>query len=130
MRLLHAGLRDGAVRAASPRATAAVDRQQVNDWIAGNLCRCTGYRPIVDAGSRLREPANDWFPPRSRSARALAELKDSDDIFIGTKERFFAAPAGITSLAKLYSPIPTRRWSPARPMSGCGSPSSCATCRR
>jgi len=21
----------------------------VNDWIAGNLCRCSGYRPIVDA---------------------------------------------------------------------------------
>src|SRR5258707_2091724 len=25
-------------------------RDEVNDWIAGNLCRCTGYRPIVDAG--------------------------------------------------------------------------------
>src|SRR5713226_3306813 len=27
-----------------------VRREEVNDWIAGNLCRCTGYRPIVDAG--------------------------------------------------------------------------------
>src|SRR6266481_4307774 len=25
-------------------------RDEVNDWIAGNLCRCTGYRPIVEAG--------------------------------------------------------------------------------
>ena len=82
----------------------AVDRQRVNDWIAGNLCRCTGYRPIVDAAlAACAEPANDWFSTQEPAARpALNELKDGNDIFVGTKERFFAAPAGITSLAKLY----------------------------
>ena len=82
----------------------AVDRARVNDWIAGNLCRCTGYRPIVDAAlSCCVEPANDWFSTQEPAARhALTELKDANDIFVGTKERFFAAPAGITSLAKLY----------------------------
>jgi len=80
------------------------DRDQVNDWIAGNLCRCTGYRPIVDAGiAACIAPANDAFSAEEPAARrALAELKDTDDIFIGTRERFFAAPAGLTSLAKLY----------------------------
>ena len=80
------------------------DRSQVNDWIAGNLCRCTGYRPIVDAGvAACVAPANDRFSAEEPDARrALAELKDTDDIFVGTKERFFAAPASLTALAKLY----------------------------
>ncbi len=32
---------------------------QIRDWLAGNLCRCTGYdrivRAVLDAGARLRE---------------------------------------------------------------------------
>jgi len=29
------------------------DRQQVADALSGNLCRCTGYRPILDAGQAM-----------------------------------------------------------------------------
>ena len=73
--------------------------------------------------------------PASRSMPAtrpalLAFLADSEDVFVGDDDRFFAAPASSTASPRSTSSIPTRPSSPARPMSGCGSPSSCATCPR
>ena len=66
VRLLHAGLRDVAVRALQD-ARHAPDRAEIGDALAGNLCRCTGYRPIVDAGAddvrllRSAMPAPSWM---------------------------------------------------------------------
>jgi xanthine dehydrogenase small subunit len=73
-----------------------VTRQAVNDALAGNLCRCTGYRPIVDAA--LEACANDagGAPPLD----AVPEPGE-EDVFVGSGERFFAAPASEDSLAAL-----------------------------
>ena len=52
VRLLHARIRRGddrPVRDARPRR-----REQVRDGLVGNLCRCTGYEPIIKAALRGR----------------------------------------------------------------------------
>ena len=50
---------------------------EVHDWLGGNLCRCTGYRPIVEAAmASLDAGADDRF--ERRSATTLAMLRRLD----------------------------------------------------
>ncbi len=81
-----------------------VTRDEVNDWIAGNLCRCTGYRPIVDAAVAACERGrHDRFRTgRDDMSGVLTFLADGEDVFVGDERRFFAAPASVDSLAELY----------------------------
>jgi xanthine dehydrogenase small subunit len=37
----------------------APTRAEIGDALSGNLCRCTGYRPIVDAGVKMYEHGSD-----------------------------------------------------------------------
>jgi xanthine dehydrogenase small subunit len=83
--------------------SAAPTRQQIVDHIAGNLCRCTGYRPIVDAAAKACTgmALDHWAASAGEAARQLAALSDGEDLFIGDDRSFVAAPASGESLAKL-----------------------------
>ncbi len=85
-----------------------LSRESINDVLAGNLCRCTGYRPIVDAAlEACEQPPNDTFAEASeQTARGLAALSDGQDVFIGSENSFFAAPTSEASLATLYARHP------------------------
>jgi xanthine dehydrogenase small subunit len=85
-----------------------VTRNQVNDTIAGNLCRCTGYRPIVDAAiAACAEPRKDRFRTGAGDMTGVLQfLADGEDVYVGDDESFFAAPASLDSLAALYAKHP------------------------
>ena len=88
------------------RNGAPTDRASVDDALAGNLCRCTGYGPIVAAAARALELAPDRADAvsarESATLAALRALQDDDDVAVaGPDGRFFIAPLSVEALAGL-----------------------------
>jgi len=69
-----------------------------NDVLAGNLCRCTGYAPIVRAAEAASDlPVPDWMTDETETLRTMARGGDDGVSFI---------PETIEQLANWYSKNP------------------------
>jgi len=89
------------------------DLDHVNDALAGNLCRCTGYGPIVDAARRMLELSpqrSDRFSEREQETlRALRVLEDEETVAGEHEGRRSFAPATADDLAALLLEYPGAR---------------------
>jgi len=94
--------------AAFHEASRPPDREAIGTALAGNLCRCTGYRPIFDAAfDVLSDPPEDRFSNASAARlEALRALEDDRGIVVGNEERFFASPRHLDELAEMVSRHP------------------------
>jgi xanthine dehydrogenase small subunit len=87
------------------------DGAQLNDVLAGNLCRCTGYGPIVTAGLRMHDyprPIED-SERRKRDAEQLASVAHDETVAVERDGRRFFSPATIDELARLCLAYPDAR---------------------
>jgi xanthine dehydrogenase small subunit len=75
-------------------------RQEIDDALAGNLCRCTGYRPIIAAAQSMHEQSDDW-DAKDHEVQLRAIGRD-DSLEINHDGRRFFAPRDISMLAELY----------------------------
>ena len=82
-------------------------REEVLDQLSGNLCRCTGYRPIIDAACNMHVYPSAKLDDEAVRTQ-LEALRDDDDgmlVFEAAGCSYFA-PTSTDELGQLYEQNP------------------------
>jgi len=80
-------------------------RESIRSTLTGNLCRCTGYRPILDAGEQMFDLVPVKFEREALQSK-LEALKRNETLVYEHQGRRFFAPCNLQELVRLRAEYP------------------------